>query len=139
MTQLATCPPELSYVADLQLWLKHSRVTTYADDTKTCVSHRILAKVIEMLEEDAKNVLIFMASNGLVANPKKTAFMILNHKQDLKMNPIKIKIGTEIVMAETSAKLLGITLDNNQKWKSQIQGTGGTIFVDLTWDDLGVW
>ena len=59
------------YVADLQLWFKHSRVTTYADDTKTCVSHRILAKVIEMLEEDAKNVLIFMASNGLVANPPK--------------------------------------------------------------------
>ena len=42
------------YVADLQLWLKHSKVTTYADDTKTCVSHRLLAKVVEMLEEDAR-------------------------------------------------------------------------------------
>ena len=36
-----------------------------------------------MLEEDANGVLTFMASNGLVANPKKTAFMILSHKQDL--------------------------------------------------------
>ena len=35
-------------VADLQLWLKFSRVTTYADDTKTCVSHRLLCKVKEM-------------------------------------------------------------------------------------------
>ena len=59
------------YVADLQLHLKHSKVTTYADDTKTCVSNRILAKVIQMLEEDALNVLRYMASNGLVANPNK--------------------------------------------------------------------
>ena len=66
------------YVADLQLWLKHSKVTTYADDKKTCVSHKLLEKIIAMLEEDAKNVLQFMASNGLVANPKKTAFMVLN-------------------------------------------------------------
>ena len=35
------------YVADLQLWLKHSKVTTYADNTKTC-QHRLLAKVVEM-------------------------------------------------------------------------------------------
>ena len=69
------------YVADLQLWLKHSKVTSYADDTKTCVSHGLLTKVIEMLEEDAKNVLMSMASNGLVANPQKTAFMVLNYKQ----------------------------------------------------------
>ena len=59
------------YVADLQMWLKHCKVTTYADNTKTCVSHRILAKVIQMLEEDAKSVLEYMASNGFVANPKK--------------------------------------------------------------------
>ena len=31
------------------------------------------------------------------------------------------------VNAEASAKLLGITLDCNQKWKTQIQGQGGTI------------
>ena len=60
------------------------------------VSHKLLSKVKEMLEEDAKNVLMFMASNGLVANPKKTAFMILNHKQDLVTNPITIIIGNEI-------------------------------------------
>ena len=65
------------YVADLQLWLKFSKVTTYADDTKTCVSHKLLNKMKEMLEHHALRVLQFMASNGLVANPKKTAFMIL--------------------------------------------------------------
>ena len=43
------------------------------------------------------------------------------------MDPLCIKIGTEKILAESSAKLLGITLDNNQRWKTQIQGTGGVI------------
>ena len=36
-----------------------------------------------------------MASNGLVANPNKTAFMILNLKQEAEMNSTSIKIGSE--------------------------------------------
>ena len=85
--------------------------------------------VIKKLEEDALNVLRFMASNGLVANPQKTAFMILGLKQDITTNPIHINIGKEKILADYSAKLLGITLDCNQKWKSQIQGCGGVISV----------
>ena len=81
----------------------------------------------EMLEHDARRVLQYMASNGLVANPKKTAFMILNLKQDLTTSPISITIGNEQILAESSAKLLGVTLDSDQKWKTQIQGKGGVI------------
>ena len=54
-------------------------------------------------------------------------YISLNHNQDLEVNPIKIRIGNDMVNAEASAKLLGITLDCNQKWKTQIQGQGGTI------------
>ena len=50
------------YVADLQLWLKYVKATTYADDTSTSVSHKLLSKVKKMLEEDSLNVLKFMAS-----------------------------------------------------------------------------
>ena len=47
----------------------------------TSISHKLLSRVIEMLEEDALNVLKFMASNGLVANASKTALMFLNVKK----------------------------------------------------------
>ena len=53
--------------------------------------------------------------------------MILNHKQNLESNPISINIGKVSVKAETNAKLLGVMLDSNQKWKSQIHGAGGTV------------
>jgi hypothetical protein len=36
---------------------------------------------MEKLEEDSKNNLQFMASNGLVANEFKTVFMMINSKK----------------------------------------------------------
>ena len=36
-------------------------------------------------------------------------------------------MGGEIISQESSAKLLGLTFDDNQKWQSQISGTGGML------------
>ena len=55
-----------------------------------------------------------------VANPKKTALVFLNVKNQVE--PIKITVGDEIITQEPSAKLLGMTFDDNQKWQSQING-----------------
>ena len=76
------------------------------------------------LEEDARNVLQFMASNGLKANPSKTTLMLLNGKNK---EPMTITVGESIVTQEKTAKLLGIQIDDDQKWTSQITGTGGVI------------
>ena len=55
------------------------------------------------------------------------AFMILNHKQDVALNPICITLGKEKINAGPTAKLLGVHLDCNKNWRTQIQGIGGTI------------
>ena len=67
------------YGADMELWLKHSKAFTYADDTSSSVHDSHIDVVKAKLEEDAHNVLKFMASNGLVANPSKTTLMVLNN------------------------------------------------------------
>ena len=64
----------------MELWLKHSSAFTNADDTSSSVTGKSTEEVIEKLEEDAIQVLKFMASNGLVANPSKTTLMFLNKK-----------------------------------------------------------
>ena len=70
-------------------------------------------------------VLRYMASNGLVANPKKTAFLIVNGK---KVDPnISVKIGDESVQRVSSACLLGIKFQDNLQWQTQIYGKGGLI------------
>ena len=42
-------------------------------------------------------------------------------------NQQTIKVGNEIVSSTKNAKLLGITIDDNQKWKTNIYGKGGLI------------
>ena len=67
-----------------------------------------------------------MASNGLIANPKKTAFVILNLKPE-SVEMCEILIGKEIVIQEKSAKLLGMRFESNQKWTEHIYGSGGLL------------
>ena len=89
----------------MELWLKHSSALTYADDTSSRVKGKTIEEVIHKLEEDAENVLKFMASNGLVANLSKTTLMIINYKSD---TPVDINFGNAIIKQESSAKLLGV-------------------------------
>ena len=113
------------YCADLEEWVKHSKLLNYADDTSTSLGGKDLKTVIENLEEDAKTILNFMASNGLVANPSKTEFMLLNNKENVGQN--KIKVGETEVKEVNSAKLLGMMLDNDQKWTSHFWGKKGLL------------
>ena len=100
------------FVSDLQDWLLHSTAPTYADDTMSGTSSKKLETVIKNLEEDANLVLKYMASNGLVANAKKTMLMFLKNKSN-KDELMSIKIGQDTICEVASAKLIGITVDNN--------------------------
>ena len=83
------------YCAYLEQWVKHSKLLNYADDTSTSNSGSDLRSVIENLEEDVDSIIQFMASNGLVANPSKTEFMLLNTKE---MSATKqIRVGTSMI------------------------------------------
>ena len=53
------------------------------DDTSSSCQDKEIYKVMVKLQEDANQILDFMATNGLVANPMKTVFMILNLILDL--------------------------------------------------------
>ena len=63
--------------------------------------------MLENLEEDATNIPQFIASKGLMVNPSKTEFMLLNNKDT-----------TAEIQETESVKLFGIRMDNGQKWTS---------------------
>ena len=114
----------MNVVADIEEWVIFSSLFGYADDTNSSIQSKLIQDLIKRLELDARNILEFMASNGLVANPKKTALMILNHKSEEK---VTVKVGDAIIEQEDHTKLLGMTLDEDQKWKSHVMGKGGLI------------
>ena len=77
-------------------------------------------------KKTVKNVLNFMAANGLSANPTKTTFIILNDKAE-GAGTRSIKVGDVEITQEKNAKLLGLTIDDNQTWNTQIYGKNGNI------------
>ena len=109
------------YVSDLEDWLQYAISLTYADDTSTSVSGKSINDVLRKLQIDAKNVLKFMSSNGLFANPSKTNFIVINDKED-GAGEREVQVGNAKVKQEKSAKLLGITMDENLRWNTQIYG-----------------
>ena len=73
------------------------------------------------LEADARNVLAFMASNGLVAKQSKTEFLLLNEKQ-ASNHPLKeIRVGDTTIIRTQHTKLLGIQIEESQEWNVQLK------------------
>ena len=60
-----------------------------------------------------------MASNGLVANASKTVFMILNNKGHQTDERVSIRVGDTNIQQEDHTKLLGIKIEETQKWNHQ--------------------
>ena len=113
------------YTADLELWVKKSRITNYADDTTSDTAHEELEMVLKVLEGDAAAILAFMASNGLVANTNKTVFMLLNHKSKNEGEPVSVLVGNNEVTQEHSTKLLGMQISDKLTWKEHFHGKNG--------------
>ena len=59
---------------------QHMKTGTYADDTQTSVVGDDIERMKKDMEQDALQVMKFMTSNGLIANPTKIALLVLNHK-----------------------------------------------------------
>jgi hypothetical protein len=112
------------YGADMEEWTKHSTIFNYTDDTSSSCNDVDIKVVMTKLEEDAEEILKFMASNGLVANPTKTNFIVLNNKEK---EPLKLKVGKCEIEQERKAKLLGIEIDDDQGWTSHVYGKGGLL------------
>ena len=67
-----------------------------------------------------------MASNGLIANPKKTALIFLKLRNG-KEGSVEVKIGDDKIMQQSKANLPGITFEESQKWNAHLNGKGGII------------
>jgi hypothetical protein len=102
----------------MELWLKKSNLTNFADDTETDFSSKEKSEIKVSLEEDANYVLDFMASNGLVANQLKTEFLVLNEKNKEDGILHQIKVGGTQIERTDSTKLLGINIDDAQDWSN---------------------
>ena len=110
------------YISDFELWIDASSAG-YADDTSVFTANRSIHSLIEALQLEALKVLEFMATNKLIANETKTEFVILRPnplKYDMD-RPEAVRVGDAMVKETPTVKLLGLFIDHDMKWNTQLQ------------------
>ena len=78
-----------------------------------------IIEIKSRLEEDATNVLNFMALNDLVANKSKTEFLLLNEKGESRL--LEIRVGDTSIQRTNHTKLLRIQIKESQEWNLHLK------------------
>ena len=107
------------FLNDLLLMVSETELCNFADDNTLYVSDNSLDNILLRLNKEIKNTLNWFSNNSMVANPDKFHLMFLGLKNNY--NELSVKIGNEKICASKEIKLLGVTIDNDLKFKSHIQ------------------
>ena len=92
----------------------------YADDTSVFIEGYEYDKLIEIMNNEMKQVDIWLQANGLVINQEKTHYMVF-HRARIKTNSNEISIRDNIIPRVSSTKFLGLIIDDQLKWLEHIQ------------------
>ena len=112
-------------MADMNLWIKDSKLSNFADDTQSIVISDDIESAIEITTNKAKHIGSFFGCNSLVNNTDKAA-ILYNTKG--KGNDITIEnIGKEKISSTAPEKSLGLYLNSDFEWNTHVD----KISIDL--------
>ena len=94
----------------------------YADDTRLTYAGDCVDNLQLYLNQDLENVLKWLRANKLTLNRTKTEFMLIGARQRLSTLAVSptVTIYDNQVSQVTTAKSLGVTIDNKLDWRSHI-------------------
>ena len=107
----------LCLMADMDLWIKDSKISNFADDTQSIIIRNTKEEAIETTKVESKNIIDFFSSNNFVNNANKAA-LIYNSKG--KGCEISVDIGGETLSSTYTEKLLGLHINADLKWNTHI-------------------
>ncbi len=114
-----SCLLFIIYIADIGKWTDIS-IQGFADDTLIFCQGKSAREVISILKTEAEKILQYFASNELVANPTKTAFLLLcpsAHRRDCE----QVRVGDAIISESKSEKVLGVQITSSLSWKKHTE------------------
>ena len=103
---------------DLFFSVTKSQVCKFADDNTLYSCKKNLKHVFSNLKYDLRNVLDLFKINSMKTNPGKFQFMVLGGKN---VAPFRINVNGKIIPCSHEVKLLGMTIDNELKFKKHIE------------------
>lgn len=124
------------YSADIIKNISHCQFHLYADDLQLYYSFlpRDTRRAVNYINHDLSCVFQWSHSNSLVLNPKKSKFVLTGSKANihkLNLEDISIVVGGEPVEYVTEAKSLGLVIDSQLKFESQVSESVRSCFYKL--------
>ena len=92
----------------------------FADDTNSLASGSNLEQLVSTVNEELQKVVIWLASNKLSLNIKKTHFMLFLCKGKHQSSPVSIKISNEEIKKVDHTKFLGVIIDEKLNWSHHL-------------------
>ena len=110
----------LIYVNDILNILKDSKAILFADDTNLLFSDKDLKTLIQTINVELASVKNWFSANRLSLNIEKTSYILFHKYQRIIPEHDNIKIGSTTIQRESSAKFLGVQIDETLSWKKHI-------------------
>ena len=119
----------LIYINDLPHCLTYSEPRMYADDTSLTLASTDIEHINYCLNHDLSNVYEWLSANKLTLNMTKTEFMLIASRQKLSqfMESPSLAINENAIEQVTSAKSLGVYVDQNINWECHIENVSKKI------------
>jgi hypothetical protein len=106
------------FINDIFYFIYDSSLYNYADDNTLSNSGYDLDKIINTLDKDSLNLIDWLTSNQMKANPDK--FQAIAIGKNTQSNNISFNLNGNIIKTEDEVKLLGVTIDYELKFNSHI-------------------
>ena len=101
-------------------------IRLFADDTFLCAQNKDFLMLEKEVNRELKKVYVWLASNKLTLNIKKSKFMFISKKRNIPRD-LNIKINKKKLEKCESYKYLGVIFDSNLTWKPHIEYICGKI------------
>lgn len=118
------------YINDLPEQLQHCKIHMYADDVQLYLNSSILflSDGVSKVNSDLNRVYSWALANKLHLNPKKSKCIIISNRPKMITVNSPILIGNQQIELVSSAKNLGITLNDTLTWNNHIATVTGKVF-----------
>ena len=112
----------LLYINDLPNCLKFSDTQMYADDTSLTMASASVQEIEDNMNIDLENISEWLKANRLSLNTTKTEFLVLSSRQrSAQLSYPTLQIGGKSIPRISSAKTLGVHIDETLSWTRHIE------------------
>ena len=112
-------------ITDLSLHIDFCNLDLLADDSTMSTSNSSISVLVN-IQADLLNFDEWCQKNDMTLNIAKTKAMVISTKQTISKimsNPPDIKLNENLIQISNQEKLLGINIDSDLSWSSQVDNT----------------